>query len=520
MCRVDRDNGSGGKRNILKVRRKTWFGLGTFFFITLLPVVAILTGLFDASTVEFSYDFLHLLKNSLLVALLATALAAIIGIAYAFFIGKTSLPHKGLWLSLALLPLLIPGYIKAVGWITIFGKGGYLTRLMGVNVDIFNIFGTSFILGTTYFPIIILFVAFPLTFLDPSLEEAGFIHSKISKVMRRITFPLSFNSLVVGILIVFTLSFTNFNVPVHLGVNVYAVEIFSYFEAFYDHNYVFMSSLPVIAVLTPLLLSIGFYSAKIPKITVFDKQHSYQITLRALAMPIGLMTFILMISFVIPVTSLLIKTNGIATICETFSLAGRAIFNSVLFAFISTVIVLLIAFFIAIALLWSENFMYLLIPLLLPGTLMAIGLIRIMNQPWLQSIYTSALMLILIYVIRFLPIAVLGFSFFIKRINPSIIESACLVQKPISVGAKIILPLIKRGVILIGFVVLAFSLAELDATALLTSPGNETIPLRIFNLMHYGADSVVASLCIIIVLIVFALLFTINLVRKYAFSRI
>jgi len=520
MCRVDRDNGSGGKRNILKVKRKTWLGLGIFFLITILPVVAILTGLFNASTAEFSFDFLHLLRNSLLIALLATALAAIIGIPYAFFVGKTSLPHKGLWLSLALLPLLIPGYIKAVGWITIFGKGGYLTRLMGVHIDMFNIFGASFILGTTYFPIIILFLTFPLTFLDPGLEEAGFIHSKISKVMRKITFPMSLNSLLVGILIVFTLSFTNFNVPVHLGVNVYPVEIFSYFEAFYDHNYVFMSSLPIIAVLTPLLLLIGFYSAKIPKITVFDKQYSYQITLRVLALPIALMIFILTISFVIPVISLLIKTGAVTTFFETFSLAGRAIFNSILFAFIGTAIVLLIAFFIATVLLWSENFMYLLIPLLLPGTLMAIGLIRIMNRPWLQPIYTSAAMLILIYVIRFLPIAVLGIVLFIKKINPSIIESACLVQKPAAVSTKIILPLIKKGALLVGFVVFAFSLVELDATALLTSPGNETIPLRIFNLMHYGADSVVASLCVIIVLIVLALLFTVNLVRKYAFSRI
>jgi iron(III) transport system permease protein len=516
----NRDDSKGGKRNILKINSRTWIYLSIFFFITLLPITAMLTGLVSTPFDAFSFGSLYLLKNTFILAVLSTAIALLCGVPYAFFVGKTDLPYKKFFLLLSLVPLLIPGYIKAIGWISILGKAGFLSNVLHINLNFFTIWGAAFILGTSYFPIIMFLLIFPLNFLDPGLEEAGLLHFSMNKIIKNITFPLSFNSLLVGILIVLVLSFTNFNVPVLLGINVYSVEIFSYFEAFYDYNYVLLSSLPAMITLLPIFLLIGFYISKVPKMTVFDNYQSFQIKMKSSFLPIIIIIFILSFSIFIPLISLFIKTQGINVFLRTLTLTGKQTMNSLVFAFSGTVIVLIIAFIIASRLIRAENFYYLLIPLMLPGTLMAIGLIKIMNQPYLSLIYNSPIMLILNYVVRFLPIAVVGLIFYIKKINPAMIESASLAKNSFQVIAKIIFPLVKKGVILIGFIVFTLCLGELDSTALLTSPGNETIPLRIFTLMHYGADDVVASLCLIIVLIIISSLFIISMVHKNALNKI
>jgi iron(III) transport system permease protein len=520
MCRIDRNDGSRGKRDIFKIDHKYWLSLGIFFTITLLPFAAIILNLFSGSLSEFSFSSLHLLKNSALVAVLTTVIAVFLGIPYALLAGKTSLPHRNLWLSFALLPLLIPGYVKTVGWITILGKGGYLTQLLHIHIDMFNVYGTAFILGTTYFPIVVFMLAFPLNFMNPAYEEAGSLQHSTAKVLRHITLPLVRNSLFVSMLLVFILAFTNFSVPVHLGVNVYAVEVFSYFEAFYDHNFVFLSSIPVIASLLPVFVIAGLFSAKIPKSTIAEKYESHRLTLKSHIPALVILIFVLLVTLIAPVVCLFLKTNGIVSFFSTFSVAGHEIINSLVFSFIATIIILLLAFGIASCLLRAENFYFLLLPLLLPGTLMAIGLIKVMNHSWLQIVYTSPIMLILSYVIRFLPIAVVGFVYYMKKIHPSMIEAGSLQHSALRISARIILPLTKNGIVLVGFIVFAFCLGELDATALLTSPGNVTIPLHIFNLMHYGADNIVASLCLIIILTIACILFIMTLVRRYAFRTI
>jgi iron(III) transport system permease protein len=51
------------------------------------------------------------------------------------------------------------------------------------------------------------------------------------------------------------------------------------------------------------------------------------------------------------------------------------------------------------------------------------------------------------------------------------------------------------------FIAFILSLGELGTTLLVIPPGRETIPIKIYNLMHYGADQLVAALCLILIVI-------------------
>jgi len=52
------------------------------------------------------------------------------------------------------------------------------------------------------------------------------------------------------------------------------------------------------------------------------------------------------------------------------------------------------------------------------------------------------------------------------------------------------------------YLVFILSFGELGTTLLVIPPGTETIPIKIFNLMHYGADQMVAALCLILIAII------------------
>jgi iron(III) transport system permease protein len=75
---------------------------------------------------------------------------------------------------------------------------------------------------------------------------------------------------------------------------------------------------------------------------------------------------------------------------------------------------------------------------------------------------------------------------------------------------KIIFPQLHPSLIVAFFLVFICCFSELSATLLLVPPGRETIAVKVYNLMHYGADAMVSSLCLFIILMMlfFGLVFT------------
>ena len=53
---------------------------------------------------------------------------------------------------------------------------------------------------------------------------------------------------------------------------------------------------------------------------------------------------------------------------------------------------------------------------------------------------------------------------------------------------KILIPLLKPSLLAAFFIVFLLSFGDLGTTLLIIPPGRETIPIKIYNLMHYGAE--------------------------------
>ena len=89
---------------------------------------------------------------------------------------------------------------------------------------------------------------------DRNLEEASLLCHGRWKTLVRITLPLATPHILSGTIFVFIFSLTDFGVPDILRVNVYPVEIFIQFSAFYKEGAATILSLPLITL--PLFLLI------------------------------------------------------------------------------------------------------------------------------------------------------------------------------------------------------------------------------------------------------------------------
>ena len=63
----------------------------------------------------------------------------------------------------------------------------------------------------------------------------------------------------------------------------------------------------------------------------------------------------------------------------------------------------------------------------------------------------------------------------------------------------------KNSLLVGGLIIFILSFGELGTTLLIVPPGRETIPLKIYNLMHYGADQMVAALSLVLIVILLAI---------------
>jgi iron(III) transport system permease protein len=146
-----------------------------------------------------------------------------------------------------------------------------------------------------------------------------------------------------------------------------------------------------------------------------------------------------------------------------------------------------------------------LIPLAVPAITIGVGLIHVWNRPTADLVYASSFIILFGYMARFTPFTVLIVTSGLKQLNPNMEEAASLVtDRWTATMGKIVIPLMGPGLITAFFIVFVLAFRELGTTLLVIPPGRETLPIKIYNLMHYGAEQKVAALCLIMLLIIFA----------------
>jgi iron(III) transport system permease protein len=168
--------------------------------------------------------FWHAWWNTLQFAALTTAIAVVLGAAFAILCTRTDLPGRRAFSRLVLLPLLLPSLGMVLGWIAVWGRGGYVKslfeqRLHFTTPAIDTIAGMSVVEATRLMPIAFLTCQAALVRADSSLEDAARSAGATPlRVLRSITIPMLRPALLNSATLIFTLALAALGIPLLLGV--------------------------------------------------------------------------------------------------------------------------------------------------------------------------------------------------------------------------------------------------------------------------------------------------------------
>jgi putative spermidine/putrescine transport system permease protein len=169
--------------------------------------------------------FLRVTQTTFLLAVLVTALTAVIGYPVAYYFVRSRSRHKH-WIFIGVIsPLLVSIVVRTIGWTIILGNEGLVNGLLrGVGairepLPLMNSVW-SVALGLTHvlLPFMILSIASVLGKIDRALEEsAAILGANPARTFWRITLPLSIQGIAAGSILVFCLTIGAYITPWWLG---------------------------------------------------------------------------------------------------------------------------------------------------------------------------------------------------------------------------------------------------------------------------------------------------------------
>ncbi len=176
---------------------------------------------------ELAHDsaFWHAWLNTLAFASLVTAISVVFGAAVAILCSRTDLPGGKAYSRLILLPILLPSLGMVLGWIVIWGPGGYLTNLFSQRLHLHTLAidtipGMSVVEASRLLPVAFLTCQAALGRTDSALEDAArSAGASPLKVLRRVTIPMLRPALLNAATLIFTLSIAALGVPLLLGTS-------------------------------------------------------------------------------------------------------------------------------------------------------------------------------------------------------------------------------------------------------------------------------------------------------------
>ena len=451
----------------------------------------------------------HLMGNSLLLSIGAGGGSLLIGIPSALILDRM----KGWWVrflwSIFLIPLFIPPSLHAISWTHLLGRNGpingFLMNWLYLNeppLPSAGVYVSIWVLSLAFHPLVTLTTLSGLRSIAPSLEEAALLSMPAAKTLPRLTLPLVANHIVAGALLVGVFTLTDYVVPDLLQVRTYPVELFIQFSANYDNDAAVATTVPLL-ILTVLTVCIIRRIIGHRPFLVISPSSAFRSSIR-LRFPIWvciLILFIIVGAIFVPIIDFIVQAKGLEAYLKAWQTAKGQYAQSIVVGIIASVFSVGLAFLLADAIIrqrrsgypWLEFCCYMLFAI--PATLIGIGLIQLWNRPQTELIYSSFGIVIMAHTARFLPFLVMILVASREAIDSRLEEAFWLHHPGYLIRArKIVFPLIKPGLgiaLIVGFL---FSLGEVGATLLVIPPGGETLPIRIYSLLHYGANRIVAVL--------------------------
>lgn len=410
--------------------------LSTLF--VLVPLIAMFINM-DGDSIRsvFSREtLLPVLMNSVIVSALTTVISLILAYAMAWCLERTAIAGKRIYRALVTVPMLIPSVSIGMGVVLLGGNSGILTNLLGLQSS--HIYGmTGIVIGSVLYslPVAFLMIDNILKFEDSSAYEAATVLGIPKwKQFTAITLPYLRKPLIVAAFSVFTLSFTDYGVPLMVGGKCKTLPVVMYQEVIgqldFGKGCVYGSMLLIPAVAAFLVDYLNKNNANgsfVTKPFTIRPKLSRDIPATICASAVSLVSMLPIGSFVLLAFVKKYPTNmtfSLANIEKTFRMGGSEyLLHSVLIALMTSVIgvvlAVLAAYFTARTKQRFTRYLHLVSMSVaaVPGVVLGLSYVLLFRG---TALYGTLIILVMVNVVHFFASPYLMMYTSFSKLNPNL----------------------------------------------------------------------------------------------------
>ncbi len=507
--------------------------------------VASVFTLANYATAYGSSDTFDLFLTSVQFAAGTAVFAFLLGATLAWMNERTNTPFKTVFFALSLIPLVIPSILFTVSWILLASPQIGIINLvlqswLGLAAppfDIYSVGGMVWVDGLHYSPMAFLLMSAAFRAMDPSLEESATMSgANVFQVAWRVTLRLTWPAIVATILILFVRAIESFEVPALLGLPA-GIVVFT--SAIYQAVHRYPSQVGLASAYAAALLIIT--TAGVYFVSRLSGQGSKYATMtgkgfrprlidlggwRWVTAAIFIVYFLLIVilPFAVLLWSSLQRFYAVPSMEALQNLTldpyrfvlsypnlPRTVLNSVFLSFTAATVVMLVASVICwIVVKTKMPARWLLdnvasLPIVFPGLVLGLSImIFYLNVD--VGIYGTIWIMLIAYITRFMPYGLRYSTNSMLQIHRELEESAAM--SGASWGTtfrRIILPLLKPGLLAGWIYVMIVSIRELSTSILLYSPDTQVISIVIWELWENGQYVELSALGVLFIVTLFIL---------------
>jgi iron(III) transport system permease protein len=505
------------------------------------------TGEFTFANYATAYGrarYVEALVNSLKLGAVSALLAGVFAVPLAWAVARTNMPGRGLTRMLVLATFITPPYTGAVAWILLAGpNAGWLNRFYmmatGAEAGPFNIYsftGLAVVIALYSFPYIFIFTTAALELVSSEMEDAAnILGAGPWRTMRKVTLPLALPAILGGLIICFLEAIALFGSPAMIAIparfNVVTTQLFQFFGNPVRVEVAAAYAMPLLGVTILLVLVQRLIVRRKGFVALTGKGGERRPILlgRLRWVVFGYAMFVAALAVFLPyiflIQSAFAKAWGRGFLLDNITFANfrfilfehataaQSVINSFLYAGVSATIAVFltlgVAYIVARRLIPFGGFLGFLCvaPFVIPGVVLAIGFYAAYAPPPL-ALYGTALILILAFTTRFLPVGYVNASAAINSLNPEMEEAVrVLGGSRLTALRRVVAPLLKRNLLGAWLLIFIPATRELSAAIFLYGPNTKVASVMIFDMSEEGNFERLAALALVLQVLTLPLLY-------------
>lgn len=488
------------------------------------------------------------------------------GLPLAWLLNRTDIPFRSLFVTMLAVTVIMPGLVKAMGWIMLLSPqigliNTFLVELLGLRAapfDINSLWGIAFVQGLGLTPSMFFLVSGPMRMLDPALEEAAeVVGAHRWKTLLWVTWPMLWPATLGGVIYIFMTAIAMFDVAGLLGGlsenRVLATELFlavQPFEGSLEIRYG-VAGIYGLLIVVPSLVALVFYFQTIkqtyryavitgkgyrPKTVALGGFRYAAVAFVSLYLTLAVLLpfFVLLWASLLPSLRMpslealsLVSLRWYREIHHVLGGWG-VVRNTLTLVIVSSVLVLFFSFMISWVVvrtkLWSRQLLdtIAMLPHAIPGlgfafALLIVGIIIARWAPWVPF-YNTVWIIVVGNVLNRLSYATRITNAALIQVQQELEEAAliCGARKWTSMW-RVMLPLIRPSLVFAGLWTALLVFREVSMALLLVGPNNKVFATQLWILWRQGDLTQAAALSTVLVLIMGLLIL---LLQKMAGARI